>query len=230
MHSVLLHILGRDGLAAGPCRPTVRGYDRSLCPATSRDAGGSLRASKAQVNVFHLASLIAIPDTATEAPPKATRETNCRRGAQPVLEACRRSRTRLPPVHVLTTSEVYGTAAAVPSRRGSSAGSVSRLFERPRSVLKRWPRATTVVRAPGGHGRPFNTFGSAANARAVSPHYRPPNSRGPHGAELGALNSPTRDFQLRDRYRRRSGSPQSLRRAVRPRRCNIVTGDEWSIG
>jgi nucleoside-diphosphate-sugar epimerase len=129
-----------------------------------RDAAFVWRIVKHQEIVFHLAALIAIPQSYTM--PQACVETNVR-GALNVLEAARESGTGRV-VHT-STSEVYGTAINTPIAeshplRGQSPSSASKIGAD--TMAEAFARSFDL---PVVILRPFNTFGPRQSERAIIP-------------------------------------------------------------
>lgn len=152
-----------------------------------RDPHGVRRALDGRDVVLHLAALIAIPYSYHS--PDTYVDTNIK-GTLNVLQAARDVGARV--IHT-STSEVYGTALAVPisedhplqaqspysaSKIGADqiALSFHRSFGMPVSIL-----------------RPFNTYGPRQSARAVIPSIITQIANGRRTLQLGSLR-PTRDF------------------------------------
>lgn len=138
--------------------------------------------------VFHLAALIAIPYS--YAAPESFVDTNVR-GTLNVLEASRRAGVRR--VVITSTSEVYGTPAALPITEDHALNAQS-------------PYAATKVAAdqltlayhrsfglPAVVLRPFNTYGPRQSARAVLPTMIRQLLAGRSEIRLGRLD-PRRDL------------------------------------
>jgi NAD dependent epimerase/dehydratase len=137
--------------------------------------------------VFHLAALIAIPQSYRA--PSAYVRTNVE-GTLNVLQACRAAGTsRL--VHT-STSEVYGTARQVPISeahplQGQSPYAASKIGADKMAEAFHLSFGLPVVTV-----RPFNTFGPRQSARAIVPTIITQGLRG-EAVKLGNL-TPTRDL------------------------------------
>jgi len=138
--------------------------------------------------VLHLAALIAIPFSYHA--PDAYVETNVK-GTLNVLQAARRHGVKR--VLHTSTSEVYGTARAVPITEDHPLQAQS-----PYAATK----AASDLLALSFHAsfnlpvcvvRPFNTFGPRQSARAVVPTVISQIAAGSRKVRLGSLH-PTRDF------------------------------------
>lgn len=153
-----------------------------------RDPNGVREAMKGIDEVYHLASLIAIPFSYHS--PDSYVDTNIK-GTLNVLQAARDFNTGR--VLITSTSEVYGTAKYVPidenhPYQGQSPYSATkigadRLAE---SFYRSFNMPITIV-------RPFNTYGPRQSARAVIPTIISQLLAGKEEIELGSL-IPTRDF------------------------------------
>jgi NAD dependent epimerase/dehydratase len=162
-----------------------------VVPGDVRDRGMVDAAAAGCGSALHLAALIAIPYSYQA--PESYVDTNVR-GTLNVLEAVRRH--GLAKLVVTSTSEVYGTAQAVPITE-----------DHPLSAQS--PYAATKVAAdqlalsyhrtfglPVAIARPFNTYGPRQSARAVIPAIITQLAAGGR-LRLGALH-PTRDFTFID--------------------------------
>jgi NAD dependent epimerase/dehydratase len=188
-----------------------------------RDDARVAKAVEGCTQVFHLASLIAIPYS-YEAP-RAYVDTNIV-GALNVLQACRRSADFVRLVHT-STSEVYGTAQRVPIDEmhplaGQSPYSATKIGADVLAESFHRSFGLKVVTA-----RPFNTFGPRQTARAVIPTIASQLLSGASELRLGAL-SPTRDFNyVGDTVAGMialAACPAAEGKVV-----NIGSGEEWSI-
>ena len=155
-----------------------------------RDPNGVRTAMKGCDAVLHLAALIAIPYSYHS--PDTYVETNIT-GTLNVLQAAR----DLDVSHVLhtSTSEVYGTAQAVPITeehrlQGQSPYSASKIGadQIALSFERSFGTPVTVV-------RPFNTYGPRQSARAVIPTIITQIAAGSRKVKLGSIH-PTRDFNF----------------------------------
>lgn len=152
-----------------------------------RDSAAVLEAMEGCEAVFHLGALISIPYSYQH--PREVVETNVM-GTLNILEAARRTHPRCV-VH-LSSSEVYGTAQAVPMTeqhplRAQSPYAASKIGAD--QLAESYHRSFDV---PVTTVRPFNTYGPRQSARAVIPTII---VQALAGAEirLGALH-PRRDF------------------------------------
>lgn len=172
--------------------------------------------------VFHLAALIGIPYS-YEAPDSYV-QTNVV-GTHNVVAACRRHGARM--VHT-STSEVYGSARAVP---------IDEQHElQPQSPYSASKIAADAIALSYFHSfdtpvavcRPFNTYGPRQSTRAVIPAILAQLRTGATEIRLGSL-TPTRDFTyVTDTalgFLAVGASDAALGRAV-----NLGTGTEISIG
>ncbi|MEW2524509.1 GDP-mannose 4,6-dehydratase [Streptomyces sp. NPDC047071] len=153
-----------------------------------RDPGRVSDAVAGCDTVFHLAALIGIPYSYDS--PGAYVQTNVV-GTENVAEACRRHAVRRL-VHT-STSEVYGTARAVPISEShplqpQSPYSASKIGA-DMAVLSHWH----AFELPVAVVRPFNTYGPRQSARAVIPTILAQLHSGAREIKLGSL-TPTRDF------------------------------------
>ena len=173
--------------------------------------------------VLHLSSLIGIPYSYDA--PRSYIETNIT-GALNILEACRHSDTLIRVVHT-STSEVYGTAQAVPISEthplvGQSPYSATKIAADKLAESFHLSFHLPVVTA-----RPFNTYGPRQTARAVIPTIANQLLSRAESLKLGAL-SPTRDFNYvldtANGIMALALCPKAEGRAI-----NIGTGQEWSI-
>ena len=138
--------------------------------------------------VYHLAALIAIPYSYSA--PRSYLDTNAT-GTLNVLEAARELET--PRVVHTSTSEVYGTAQAVPISeshplQAQSPYAASKIAGD--KLAESYHRSFGV---PVVTLRPFNTYGPRQSARAVIPTIITQLAAGERDLRLGLL-SPTRDF------------------------------------
>jgi dTDP-glucose 4,6-dehydratase len=173
--------------------------------------------------VLHLSSLVGIPYSYDA--PRSYVETNVT-GALNVLEACRRSDCLIRVVQT-STSEVYGTAQAVP-------------ISETHPLVGQSPYAATKIAAdklaesfhrsfklPVVTARPFNTYGPRQTARAVIPTIASQLLSGVESLKLGSLAT-TRDFNyVLDTV----GGMIALvlSHVAEGHAVNIGTGREWSI-
>jgi len=173
--------------------------------------------------VLHLSSLIGIPYSYDA--PRSYVETNIM-GALNILEACRHSDALIRVVHT-STSEVYGTAQAVPVSEthplvGQSPYSATKIAADKLAESFHLSFHLPVVTA-----RPFNTYGPRQTARAVIPTIASQLLSGAESLKLGAL-TPTRDFNYvldtANGIMALALCPKAEGRAI-----NIGTGQEWSI-
>ena len=140
--------------------------------------------------VFHLAALLAIPDS--YAAPQSYVDTNIT-GTLNILEAVRaRHNTRM--IHT-STSEVYGSAQFVPITedhplQGQSPYSASKIAadQLAFSYYSSFNLPVTII-------RPFNTYGPRQSQRAVIPTIIAQLLAGAETIELGST-TPTRDFNF----------------------------------
>ena len=153
-----------------------------------RDPNGVRTAMKGCDAVLHLAALIAIPYSYHS--PDTYVETNIT-GTLNVLQAARD--LDVSQVVHTSTSEVYGTAQAVPiteehSLQGQSPYSASKIGadQLALSFERSFGTPVTVV-------RPFNTYGPRQSARAVIPTIITQIAAGSRKVKLGSIH-PTRDF------------------------------------
>ena len=193
-----------------------------IIPGDIRDFHRVKNALKGSDAVFHLAALIAIPYSYLS--PASYIETNIN-GTLNVLQAVRELEIeRL--VHT-STSEVYGTAQAIPisenhplCAQSPYAASKTGADQLALSFYASFATPVSVI-------RPFNTYGPRQSARAVIPTIITQIARGERRIKLGAL-SPTRDFNyVKDTVRgfiEVAGSDQTVGEVV-----NIGSGFEISI-
>jgi NDP-hexose 4,6-dehydratase len=190
-----------------------------------RDAGSVLEFMRDAEVVYHLAALIAIPYSYRA--PRSYVDTNVM-GTLNVLEAARTLGT--PRLVVTSTSEVYGTARAVPITeahplQGQSPYSASKIGADKLAESYHLSFELPVVTL-----RPFNTFGPRQSARAVIPTIITQLAAGERTVNLGSL-TPTRDFTfVKDTaaaFLAVGGAPAE---AVVGRVLNAGTGVETSIG
>ena len=153
-----------------------------------RDPNGVRMAMKGVEEVFHLASLIAIPFSYHS--PDSYVDTNIK-GTLNVLQSARDLGTSK--VIITSTSEVYGTAQYVPIDekhpfQGQSPYSATKIgADRLAESFYRSFQLPVVI------ARPFNTFGPRQSARAVIPAIISQLLAGKEEIKLGSL-TPTRDF------------------------------------
>jgi dTDP-glucose 4,6-dehydratase len=169
------------------CAADVKGHFE-VFPGDIRDPHGVRVAMQDCDAVLHLAALIAIPYSYHS--PDTYVETNVR-GTLNVVQAARDLALRRV-VHT-STSEVYGTARAVPMTedhplKGQSPYSASKIGadQIAMSFHDSFGAPAVVV-------RPFNTYGPRQSARAVIPSIIAQIASGQRRVHLGALH-PTRDF------------------------------------
>jgi dTDP-glucose 4,6-dehydratase len=171
------------------CAPDVKGRFEVFA-GDIRDPHGVSAAMKGCEAVLHLAALIAIPYSYHS--PDTYVDTNVK-GTLNVLQAARDSGvTRV--IHT-STSEVYGTARAVPITeehplQGQSPYSATKIAADQLAYSFYASFGLPVVIA-----RPFNTYGPRQSARAVIPTIITQIAGGGRKIKLGAL-SPTRDFNF----------------------------------
>lgn len=175
--------------------------------------------------VYHLAALIAIPYSYRA--PSSYLETNAG-GTLNVLEAARMLETpRL--VHT-STSEVYGTAQAVPINerhplQAQSPYAASKIAADKLAESYHLSFALPVVTL-----RPFNTYGPRQSARAVIPTIISQLAAGQPVIKLGAL-TPTRDFNfVSDTAAAFIAVAEAPREAVVGKVLNTGSGREISVG
>ncbi len=153
-----------------------------------RDVRSVHELMRGAVTVYHLAALIAIPYSYSA--PRSYVDTNAT-GTLNVLEAARELETSRV-VHT-STSEVYGTAQAVPISeahplQAQSPYAASKIAGD--KLAESYHRSFGV---PVVTLRPFNTYGPRQSARAVIPTVITQLAAGKPELNLGLL-SPTRDF------------------------------------
>jgi NAD dependent epimerase/dehydratase len=194
-----------------------------IVPGDVRDAGLVEEAARGADAIVHLAALVGIPYSYRA--PRTTLETNTT-GTLNVLEASRRLDTAR--TVIVSSSEVYGTARAVPIRedhplQAQSPYAASKIAAEKLAEAYAHSFGVRVVVA-----RPFNTYGPRQSTRAVIPSIAAPLLAGAREVRLGNL-SPRRDFVfVRD----------TARALVALARCdaavgeavNIATGEEVAIG
>jgi UDP-glucose 4-epimerase len=190
-----------------------------------RDAGSVVDFMRNAELVYHLAALIAIPYSYRA--PRSYVDTNVT-GTLNVLEAARALDT--PRLVVTSTSEVYGTARAVPISeehplQGQSPYSASKIGADKLAESYHLSFALPVVTL-----RPFNTFGPRQSARAVIPTIVTQLAAGERRIRLGNL-TPTRDFTyVRDTVAAFLAVGAAPAARVVGRTLNVGTGVETSIG
>jgi NAD dependent epimerase/dehydratase len=155
-----------------------------------RDPHFMIAAASGCTDVMHLAALIAIPFS--YAAPDSYVETNVR-GTVNVLQAARQAGVRR--IVQTSTSEVYGTAQAVPIKEshplaGQSPYAASKIAsdQMALSFHASFDMPVVVI-------RPFNTYGPRQSARAVIPTIISQIANGKRKIKLGAVG-PTRDFSF----------------------------------
>jgi NAD dependent epimerase/dehydratase len=188
-----------------------------------RDPNGVREAMKGIDDVYHLAALIGIPFSYHS--PDSYVDTNVK-GTLNVLQAARDFQTRR--ILVTSTSEVYGTAQAVPideshPRQPQSPYSATKIAadSLAEAFYRSFELPVTIV-------RPFNTYGPRQSARAIIPTIISQLRAGQDAIRLGDL-SPTRDLvYVKDTAR---GFLEIAKcDSLFGRDCNIATGQEISIG
>lgn len=180
-----------------------------------RDPHGVAAAVEGCGTVLHLAALIAIPFSYHS--PDAYVATNVT-GTLNILQAARRhSCTR---VLVTSTSEVYGSAQAVPiteehplNAQSPYAATKTAADQLALSFHHSFDLPVTVL-------RPFNTYGPRQSARAVIPTIIAQIAAGHREIRLGAL-SPTRDFTFVE---------DTARGFVEAAACDGIVGRVTNIG
>ena len=171
------------------CAADVRGHF-DVFAGDIRDSYGVRAAMQDCDAVLHLAALIAIPYSYHS--PETYIDTNIK-GTLNVLQAARvLGLSRV--VHT-STSEVYGTARAVPMTeehplQGQSPYSASKIGADQVALAFHASFDTPVVVV-----RPFNTYGPRQSARAVIPSVITQIASGRRRVQLGAVH-PTRDFSF----------------------------------
>lgn len=190
-----------------------------------RDPGSVLGFMDGADTVYHLAALIAIPYSYRA--PRSYLETNAG-GTLNVLEAARTLGT--PRIVHTSTSEVYGTARAVPideqhPLQGQSPYSASKIAADKLAESYHLSFGVPVVTL-----RPFNTFGPRQSARAVIPTIVSQLAAGEGEVSLGLL-TPTRDFTfVKDTAQAFVAAGTAASEVVVGRTFNAGTGREVSIG
>ena len=175
--------------------------------------------------VYHLAALIAIPYSYRA--PRSYLETNAG-GTLNILEAARRAQLRR--VVITSTSEVYGTARAVPITeehplQGQSPYAASKIAADKIAESYHLSFGTPVVTL-----RPFNTYGPRQSARAVIPTIITQFASQAPEVHVGNL-TPTRDFTyVADTVAAFMAVGRAPDEAVIGRVLNAGTGVETSIG
>lgn len=165
--------------------------------------------------VFHLAALIGIPYSYHS--PEAYVETNIR-GTLNILQAAMDSGVKK--VIITSTSEIYGTAQAVP-------------IAETHPINPQSPYAATKIAAdllalsfyrsfnlPVAVVRPFNTYGPRQSARAVIPTIITQILNGAKKIKLGAL-TPTRDLTYVE---------DTVSGFIRAGQCPEATGEIINLG
>lgn len=167
--------------------PSIR-KSLDVFPGDIRDPHGVKKAMEGCDAVLHLAALIAIPYSYHS--PDTYVDTNVK-GTLNVVQAARELGTAK--VVVTSTSEVYGTAIAVPITedhplQGQSPYSASKIGADQMALSFHRSFGTPVAII-----RPFNTYGPRQSARAVIPTIITQIANGARTIKLGAVH-PTRDF------------------------------------
>jgi nucleoside-diphosphate-sugar epimerase len=172
--------------------------------------------------IFHLAALIGIPYS-YESPEEVVRVNVT--GTQNVLERAREAGT--PRVVITSTSEVYGSAQAVPmpldhplNAQSPYAASKIAADQLGLSYHRSFGLPVSIL-------RPFNTYGSGQSSRAVIPVILSQALRG-QKIQLGNLDS-TRDFTWAGDTARAFLLAASRKEMI-GRVCTCGTGVETSIG
>lgn len=153
-----------------------------------RDVRSVHELMRGATTVYHLAALIAIPYSYSA--PRSYLDTNAT-GTLNVLEAARELETSRV-VHT-STSEVYGTAQAVPISEGHPLQAQSPYAASKIAGDKLAESYHRSFGLPVVTLRPFNTYGPRQSARAVIPTVITQLAAGAPDLNLGLL-SPTRDF------------------------------------
>ena len=171
------------------CAPDVKGQFEVFA-GDIRDPHGVRAAMQGCDAVLHLAALIAIPYSYHS--PDTYVDTNIK-GTLNVVQAARE--LALSRVVHTSTSEVYGTARAVPMTeehplQGQSPYSASKIGADQIALSFHASFNTPVVVV-----RPFNTYGPRQSARAVIPSVITQIAGGQRQIRLGAVH-PTRDFSF----------------------------------
>jgi dTDP-glucose 4,6-dehydratase len=188
-----------------------------------RDPHGVRKAMQGCDQVYHLASLIAIPYSYHS--PDTYVDTNIK-GALNIVQSARELEVKRV-IHT-STSEVYGTARFVPITEehplhGQSPYSASKIGADQIAVSfeRSFGTPVTVV-------RPFNTFGPRQSARAIIPTIITQIAAGMETIKLGNL-SPTRDFNyvsdIVEGFIAAAECDEAIGETI-----NIGTGFEISIG
>jgi dTDP-glucose 4,6-dehydratase len=175
-----------DTIAAGALA------DVEVFPGDVRDPGRVKTAVAGCDRVLHLAALISIPYSYLA--PRSFTDTNVG-GTENVLVAARDA--GVAKVVIASTSEVYGTAQAVPiaethplNAQSPYAASKVAADQLALSFHRSFGLPLTIV-------RPFNTYGPRQSTRAVLPTIITQLARGERRLKLGATH-PTRDFSYVD--------------------------------
>lgn len=155
-----------------------------------RDGGQMMQFVEGADAVCHLAALIAIPFSYVA--PASYVATNVT-GTLNVLEAVRRHGT--PRMVHTSTSEVYGTARAVPINEGHPLQAQSPYSASKIAADKLAESYQLSFDLPVVTLRPFNTYGPRQSARAVIPTVVSQLAAGQRVVHLGAT-TPTRDFNF----------------------------------
>lgn len=202
------------------CAPDVRGHFETQS-GDVRDLSTCMKAVEGCDAVFHLAALIAIPYSYTA--PRSYVETNVI-GTLNVLEAARAHGARM--LHT-STSEVYGTAQAVPipeshplEAQSPYAASKTGADQMALSFNRSFGTDVFIC-------RPFNTYGPRQSARAVIPTIISQAIANKGVIQLGAL-TPTRDFNFVEDTA--AGMIACMERAPAGATINLGSDFEISIG
>jgi dTDP-glucose 4,6-dehydratase len=188
-----------------------------------RDPHGVRKAMQECEQVYHLASLIAIPYSYHS--PDTYVDTNIK-GALNVVQAARDLEVKRV-IHT-STSEVYGTARFIPITEehplhGQSPYSASKIGADQIAISfeRSFGTPVTIV-------RPFNTFGPRQSARAIIPTIITQIAVGQETIKLGNL-TPTRDFNyvsdIVEGFIAAAASDHAVGKTI-----NLGTGFEISIG
>jgi len=183
---VLYNSFGSAGWLDAIDGDALKGVD--VFPGDIRDPGRVKAAVAGCDRVLHLAALISIPYSYLA--PHSFTDTNVG-GTENVLVAARDA--GVAKVVIASTSEVYGTAQAVPiteahplNAQSPYAASKIAADQLALSFHRSFELPLTIV-------RPFNTYGPRQSTRAVLPTVITQLARGERRLKLGAIH-PTRDF------------------------------------
>lgn len=190
-----------------------------------RDPRSVVEFSKDAECLYHLAALIAIPYSYRA--PASYVETNVR-GTLNVLEAARL--LEIPRVVHTSTSEVYGTARAVPIDETHPLQAQSPYSGSKIGADKMVESYHLSFGVPVVTLRPFNTYGPRQSARAVIPTVISQIAAQRRRIQLGAVD-PTRDFMfVTDTAAALRAVGEAPAEKVVGRVLNAGTGSEVSIG